>query len=320
MGIKIDRLTAALEHSVPADRVPLWELHFHLWNKFSDGIFVSGPDYIRLSAAERDRALRNDARIMIEVADALGFSAVTIPDAPWDCPYVLPPEDRLKLAKYLCDESPDFLVAAGCGGVLAMPEAQYYVEFCYRLMDDPDGLDAECRENLKQSLEQLKRYRDCGIRAAYMASDMADNRGQFFSDAQMDRYILPHLTAWAVEAKRQGLYPVLHTDGNVTKLMERLAATGICGIQAIDPVAGMDIRAVKAQMGGRLCLNGNIDCGALIMGRPEAIYDMTKNLLLDLKAGGCFVLGASNAVVAETPKKNYDAVVQAWRDFGAYPA
>lgn len=319
MGKRTDRLATVLEHGVPSDCVPLWEVHFHLWNKFSDGTFVSGPDYMRLSTAERERALKNDARIMIEVADALGFSAVTIPDAPWDCPYVLPPEDRMKLAKYINEESPDCFIAAGCGGVLAMPEAKNYVEFCYRLMDEPEALDEECAENLKQSLEQLKRYADCGIHAAYMASDMADNRGQFFSDAQMDRYILPQLTRWAEEAKRNGIFPVLHTDGNVTKLMERLAATGICAIQAIDPVAGMDIRAIKAQMGDRLTLCGNIDCGALILSKPEEIYDMTKRLLLDCKPGGCFVLGASNAVVSETPKENYEAVVRAWRDFGGYP-
>ena len=318
MGKRIDRLVAVLEHGVPADCVPLWELHFHLWNKYSDGTFISGRDYLRLSAAERDRALRNDARIMIEVADAIGFSGVTIPDAPWDCPYVLPPEDRLRLANYLRQESPDFIVAAGCGGVLAMPEADRYVAFCYRLMDEPEALDEECKANLDKSLEQLRRYADCGIGAAYMASDMADNKGQFFSDAQMDRYVLPYLTKWAEEAKRQCVYPVLHTDGNVTKIMERLAATGISAIQAIDPVAGMDIRAVKAQMGDRLTLCGNIDCGALILAKPEEIYSMTKYLLLECKEGGCLALGASNAVVAETPKENYDALVQAWRDFGGY--
>jgi uroporphyrinogen decarboxylase len=167
-----------------------------------------------------------------------------------------------------------------------MPEAAHYVEFCYWLMDEPDALDGDCREGLKQSLELMKRYADCGIRAAYMASDMADNRGQFFSDAQMDRYILPHLAKWAQEIKRQGIYPVLHTDGNVTKLLERLVGTGICGLQAIDPVAGMDIRAVKAAMGDRLTLCGNIDCGALI--------------------------------VSETPKENYEALVHAWSDFGGY--
>ena len=318
MGNRIDRLTAALEHRIPKDRVPLCELHFHLWSKFSSRQFISGPDYLKLGSGERERVLREDARIIIEVSDAIGFSGVTIPDAPWDCPYTLPYDDRLKLAKYIALESPDFLLTAGCGGVLAMPESANFTEFCYRLMDEPEEIDEECREGLKQSLETLGRYADCGIRVAYMASDLADNRGQFFSDAQLTRYVLPYLAKWAAEAKRLGIYPVLHTDGNVTKLLDRLVSTGICALQAIDPVAGMDIRAVKESVGDRLCLMGNVDCGELILSTPDMIYEKTKSLVLDIKKGGCFVLGASNAVVKETPKENYEAVIEAWRDHGAY--
>ena len=318
MGNRIDRLSAALEHRTPHDRVPLCELHFHLWSKFSGRQFISGPDYMRLGSGEKERALREDAGIIIEVSDVIGFSGITIPDAPWDCPYTLPYEDRLKLARYIALESPDFLLTAGCGGVLAMPDSVNFTEFCYRLIDEPEEIDEECRTGLKQSLETLRRYADCGIRVAYMASDIADNRGQFFSDAQLERYILPHLAKWAQEAKRLGIYPVLHTDGNVTKLLGRLVSTGICALQAIDPVAGMDIRAVKESVGDRLCLMGNVDCGELILSTPDAIYEKTKNLVLDVKKGGSFVLGASNAVVMETPRDNYEAVIKAWRDHGAY--
>jgi uroporphyrinogen decarboxylase len=318
MGKRIDRLVTALEHGAPVDCVPLWELHFHLWNKFSDGTFVSGSEYMKLGAGERERVLKNDARIIIEVADAIGFSGITIPDAPWDCEYILPPEDRLKLARYISGESPDFTVAAGCAGVISMPDSTNYLKFCYRLMDEPETIDEICHTALQNGMDMLKQFADCGIRVAYAAADMADNHGQFFSDAQMDRFILPYLTRWAEEAKRQGIYPVLHTDGNITRLIDRLADTGICAVQAIDPVAGMDIRAIKARMGNRLCLNGNLDCGELILASPEKIYGNTRDLVLDCKQGGCFVLGASNAVVIDTPKENYEAVIAAWRDYGSY--
>ncbi len=315
MGIRKNRMIAALKHEMPLDKVPLWELHFHLWNQYSDNTFISGTEYMKLSSAAKDRALRNNAKIIIEVADELGFSGVTIPDSPWDCIYTLPPDDRLILAKYLYMESPDFMIIAGCGGVLAMPDSNY-MEFCYQLIDDPDEVEEKCRKILISGIESLSRYSECGIQAAYVAADMADNKGQFFSDQQMERFILPYLARWVEEAKKVGIYPILHTDGNVTKLLERLTATGICAIQAIDPVSGMDIRAVKEQMGARLCLCGNIDCGELILSTPEKLYSETKELLLDCKTNGCFVLGASNAVVNTTPKENYFAVIQAWRDFG----
>jgi len=318
MGVRKEQLVSALEHRAPSRHVPLWELHFHLWNAFSGGGFVSGRDYLNLSTAERDRALHRDALIMIQVADHLGFSGVTIPDSPWDCVYTLPPEDRLVLAGYLRAESPDFLIIAGCGGVMAIPDSPDYVEFCYRLMDAPDEVEKQCEAKLQNGLQSLQRYADCGIEAAYVAADMADNRGPFFSGSQMDRFILPYLARWTEGARKAGILPILHTDGNVMDLLEDLAATGICGIQALDPVAGMDIGEVKAAMGNRLCLCGNVDCGALIRSSPAQIHELTKDLLLSCKPGGCFVLGASNAVVDGTPKENYEAMVRAWRENGSY--
>jgi uroporphyrinogen decarboxylase len=318
MSVRKERLIAALERRAPGDRVPLWELHFHLWSRFSRDTFISGREYLRLGEAERDRALRNDAGIIVDVADRLGFSGVTIPDAPWDCPYTLPPEDRLRLAGYLSAEEPDFIVVAGTGGVLSMPDSSNYVEFCYRLMDAPEDIDEQCRRGFERGVESLKRLAGCGVGAAYVAADMADNRGPFFSPAQMDRFILPYLTKWAEEARKLGVHPILHTDGNVTKLLDSLAATGICAIQALDPVAGMDIRSVKQRTGGRLCLCGNVDCGDLLASSPENIYNDVKRLLLDVKAGGSFVLGASNAVVEATPKENYEALLRAWKECGGY--
>lgn len=311
-------MAAAMEHKTPSDQVPLWELHFHLWNKFSDGSFISGQEYMKLSTDQRDYTLRNNARVIIEVADEIGFSGVTIPDGPWDCIYTLPSADRLTLAKYIADENPDFLIVAAGGGVIAMPDSSNYVEFCYTLMDEPEKIDELCRECLRWGVDSLKRYADVGIRAVYAAADMADNKGQFFSDSQMDRFILPYLSKWAESAKLEGIFPILHTDGNITEIVDVLSDTGICAIQAIDPVAGMDMAELKNRMGNRICLCGNIDCGDLLTCTPDQIYDKTRDLLLKCKSGGCFVLGASNAVVIDTPKENYMALIQAWNEFGTY--
>jgi hypothetical protein len=54
------------------------------------------------------------------------------------------------------------------------------------------------------------------------------------------------------------------------------------------------------------------------MGEPEQVYIATRDLLLDNKAGGGLVLGASNAVQPEVPIGNYWAMIEAWRDYGRY--
>jgi uroporphyrinogen decarboxylase len=134
----------------------------------------------------------------------------------------------------------------------------------------------------------------------------------------MDRFILPYLRRWAAAVKEMGLYTILHTDGDVSACLEELAESGLDALQAIDPVAGMDMLQVKAQVGDRLCLCGNVDCGLLVMGTPEDVYAATRDLLVACKAGGGLVLGASNAVQPEVPIANYWAMIEAWRDYGEY--
>lgn len=51
----------------------------------------------------------------------------------------------------------------------------------------------------------------------------------------------------------------------------------------------------------------------MLSGAPEAVYASTADIIAQGK-GSPFVLGNSNAVVYATPKENYDAFLQAWRD------
>jgi uroporphyrinogen decarboxylase len=284
-----------------------------------------GEGFCALSPSEQERALHANAEILLSVAEELGFAALTVPNHYWEIApgapayYWLPPKARFRQIEILCRAGRDrIMLVGGSGGVMAMPGASSYVEFSYKLYDAPQEIDRQAAQTLEHGLETAKRLRDLGIEAVFTASDIADNRGLFFNPAQMERFILPYLRRWAERVKEMGLYTILHTDGDVYSCLEDLAESGIDALQAIDPVAGMDMRAVKDAAGDRLCLCGNVDCGLLVMGTPEKVHAATHDLLLDCKAGGGLVLGASNAVQEEVPIENYWAMVEAWREFGQY--
>jgi uroporphyrinogen decarboxylase len=113
------------------------------------------------------------------------------------------------------------------------------------------------------------------------------------------------------------LYAILHTDGDINPCLEDLASSGIHALQAIDPVAGMDIRDMR-RVGGKVCLCGNMHCGLLLTGPARRVYEEARRLLQNCMAGGGFVLGASNAVFPETPIEHYRAMIRAWEDGGQY--
>ena len=320
MGLR-DDMTAALERRQPEARVPLWELHFHCWEQASGRHFVGWPEFDALSSKEQDGALEENVDIVMQVAREFSFAGVTIPDLPWDCFYTLPHEARLQFAQLLTRQTGrDFLVLASCGGYLGMPgSSASYQEFCYKLMDNPEEVDELARRRSETGKEQAKQLRDAGVDGVYSGADLADNRGPWYSPANMDRFIWPYMRKWAREMKELGLFAIAHTDGNIGPLLPQIAdVPGIDGVQAIDPVAGMDIAAVKRDMAGRLCVCGNIDCGLLLDGSPDEVYDLTAATVESCKPGGGFVLGASNAVVLQTPIENYRALIAAWETHGEY--
>jgi uroporphyrinogen decarboxylase len=318
-------MRAALEKRQPAGAVPIWELEFHAWDQVTGQHVVLGQEFCALSPAEQEQALRVNAELLLSAAQELNHAALTVPGNYWEIApgepayYWLPPEARWRQIELLWQAGVgDLLLVASSGGVLSMPGASNYVEFCYQLHDAPGEIERLADERLQQGIELAKRLRDQGIEAVFTASDIADNRGVFFTPTQMERFVLPHLRRWAEAVKGMGLYAILHTDGDVLSCLQALAESGIDALQAIDPVAGMDIREVKQAVGDRLCLCGNVDCGLLVMGTPAEVYAATRDLLRDCKAAGGLVLGASNAVQPEVPMANYRAMIAAWQAFGRY--
>jgi len=319
---KRENLIAAFEHKQPETAVPIWELEFHPWDAMSGKHVVLGKEFENLPSEKKEKALYSNAEIMLSVSQEMNFSALTVPVHYWEhspghiAYFVLPEEGRHRQIEILNELKPDdLMLIAASGGVLA---ADYSLDFCYKLVDEPEEIDKMAEDALKYAIEAAKKYRDCGVEAVFTASDVADNSGPFFNPEQMKRWILPYLTKFAESIRELGMYSILHSDGNLVKYIDDIANTGVDALQAIDPTAGMDIQSTKSVVGNRLCLCGNIDCALFLMGTPEDVFNSTKELLITCKNSGGLALGASNAVQPDVPPENYRAMIEAWKKFGQY--
>lgn len=322
-----NNMIAALECRQPTTAVPIWELEFQSWDNVSGKHVILGTEFTKLSSKEQEIAINNNAEIMINVSKELGFSALSMINSFWEIApghpsYYWLPEDLKKkqnalLQKYCKEEK--IATVGSYGALVTMPgSGDGYEEFCYKLYDEPEEVDAWAKNMYEKGIESAKWCRDMGYDIILSPSDVADNKGPFYSPAQMERWFYPYLNKWAEEVKTMGMYTILHTDGNISPLLDKLADSPLHAIQAIDTVAGMDIFKTKEQVSGRLCLCGNVGTGTLVLGPKEAVYEETKQILLNCKAGGGLVLGASNATVPETPAENYREIYRAWKEFGMY--
>jgi uroporphyrinogen decarboxylase len=320
-----ERMRAALEGAPPADYVPVWELGFYCMDAATGRHLVVGREFEGLTAASQERALNENAETFAMAAEKYDFAAVSVLGSYWEIApgepayYWLSSEARFAQIGLIRKAIGDARMLVGSsGGVMAMPGAAEYEDFCVNLIEAPERIEERADRTLADGLRTAARLRDAGCDVVYTASDMADNRGPFFRPEQMDRFIMPYLAKWAEGMKRMGLYAILHTDGDIHPIMDELAGSGVHCLQAIDPVAGMDIGRAKEQARGRVALCGNLDCGLLFTGPEERIYAATRDVLKACKPGGRFILGASNTIYRETPIAHYDAAHRAWREYGGY--
>ena len=302
----------ALARTTNLTELPRWELEFHCWDQLFEGKrLIIGKEFAALSAKDAEAALHTNTELFIEGSKKLGFSALTIPGNYWEIGpgepayYWLPEKARYEQVRLLSAANPDLMLIAVTGGVLAMPDSADYVEFSYKLFDAPDDIDETAKAIFTKGCDTAKKMVDVGIGAVVTASDLGDNHGPFFNPEQMERYIYPYLHDWSEYVKKLGLFSILHCDGNINDLIEPLANSGIDALQAIDPLAGMDIFKVKETIGDKICLCGNIDCGIIVLDDTEAIKQQTSALTSYFTGKRGFILGASNAIAHETNINSY---------------
>jgi hypothetical protein len=318
-------LIDALNNCTPSVAVPLWEIEFQAWNAVTSRKVIFGSAFAKLTAAEQETALHINAEELIETSCKWGYAALTVPGPYWELSpgepafYWLPHESRVKQIQLMKKLAGDRLMLVGAtGGVLGMPSSRNYVEYCYTLIDAPEQIDEMARQYLYGGLAAVDWMCDCGVEIMMCPADIADNRGPFYNPEQMHRFILPYVSEWAAAVRQRGCYAFFHSDGNLMPCLDDLCNCGLHAIQAIDPTAGMEMATAKKVAARRLCLAGNIDCNQLLMDSPDNIYAATKKLLVECKTGGGMILGCSNAVVAETPIENYNAMLRAWKEYGHY--
>jgi uroporphyrinogen decarboxylase len=75
--------------------------------------------------------------------------------------------------------------------------------------------------------------------------------------------MLPAWKAQVTSAHDLGVPVFFHSDGNLNAVLPLIVEAGFDGLQCLEPGAGMDIRAIKAQYGEALCLMGNVDPASL---------------------------------------------------------
>ena len=310
-----ERAVAALERRIP-DFVPHFELEFQLAPEFFGRELIppelTGDNLARLSPKEKEKALRETAEFIVKAYTELEYSIIP-------GPYGLPGPETTLLHRYLRDLIGDTMMIGFHGdGTFAIPDGDHMLAFVYAIADDPDSVKETASKMADEAIEANKRRQQDGVDVLFLCSDYCYNSGPFISPEMFSEFVTPYLARIIEAARKDGLYTIKHTDGNIMPIIDQLVSCNPHALHSLDPMAGVDIREVKRLYGDKVCLCGNVHCAALQTGTDEEVIASAEYALTYGKPGGGYMFCTSNIPFKGMPPERYRLILDVWKRMRAY--
>jgi len=179
------------------------------------------------------------------------------------------------------------------------------VPFSYALVDQPDLVDAvreKVSEIIIKGVEELLEVPNVG--GLFIGDDMGFNTATLISPVILREKFLPHLRTVTEMAHSAGKVVVLHSCGNLERIMDDICDTGVDGKHSFQDMI-MPVEDAYRRWGERIALIGGVDVDLLSAGAEDAIRKRTRDILDACGTNGHYVLGTGNSVTNYMPINNY---------------
>lgn len=305
-----ERAVAALTRKVP-DFVPTFELEFQLEEEMFGKKFLRQENLVGTTAREREKLIIENAEYMIDVYEKLEYSIIPV--------HYLDFEGILETARQIRKISGDrFMLTTHGDGTFALPDGDEMYEFAYTLADDPEAVCEKAENMAKQAIENNKLLAQAGFDSIILCSDYCYNSGPFISPKMFGELIQPYLYRIIADAKKQGLYTIKHTDGNIMPILNQIVACEPHAIHSLDPMAKVDIREVKKLVGGKVCLCGNVNCALMQTGSDSEVIGSAEYALNYGKPNGGYIYCTSNVPFKGLQPERYQLILDVWKRLRNY--
>jgi uroporphyrinogen decarboxylase len=190
--------------------------------------------------------------------------------------------------------------------------------FVRALKNDPKLIEERFRFTTDFVLTVFKAYHDCGAKIFLEGGDIAHSHGPILSPNYLYKYALPCYQEVAESIHKWGGKFILHTDGDITTLLDFIVESDFDGLQCLEP-PWVDPNYVKKKVGDRLCLSGNIDTRyILVNASKDEVEKAVKDVINALGHGGGYMLSPANfhpGISVDRLKWMIEAALK----FGVYP-
>lgn len=298
-----DRLVTLLEGGVP-DFPPHFEIVFQLAKEMFGMDWHAVNDARYATEAAREEALEDfHIEVQLRLIDEFDYAAVQ------------PPNSLRGIRKTVDAVAGRALVLPhDWDGVFWMPDGANMMKFVERMYYDPASMHEEARAKCEAAKVRLRAQANAGADFFLLAYDFGFNRGPFISPEQFGEFVQPYLAEIVACVHDLGKRAILHSDGDLNLLLDRIHATDVDGYQSVDPQGGMDIKEVRERFPDWL-LMGNVSCALLQDTDYERIRGAVRYCMVHGGMGKRYVFSTSNCVFNGMPTESYQIMLDEFSPF-----
>lgn len=197
-------------------------------------------------------------------------------------------------------------------GVFWMPSGTDIMDFVVKLFERPQEMHAEARQKLTVAKELAKQQHDAGVDFLIQNSDFGFNSGPFISPEHFAEFVTPYMTEFVAYVHELSLPVILHSDGNIKKILDQLYHTGVDGYQSVDPQGFMDIKSVRQQYPDWI-LMGNVACNLL---QDVDELQIRESVRYCMEHGGIekrYIFSSSNCIFEGMPPESYNIMLDEYK-------
>ena len=316
-----EKFIMALEGKQPPGRVPHFELAFFLTMESLGKVHPlhrAFSQWAQMSAHEQQLQRRDIADVYVATAKKYEHSAIFVHGQDiWESQKIAETMRILDCIRDISDKE-YFLMMHG-DATYAIPDGERLVQFTMEIADQPQKIKDQAQQNVDIALQNAELFKNHGVLDGFaLCSDYCFNSGPFLSPAMFDEFITPYLIQLIAGYREMGFYVIKHTDGNIMPILDSLVAAKPHALHSLDPQGGVDIAEMKRQVGRKLCLIGNVDCGLMDTGTDEQVVESVRYALKHGMPGGGYIFSTSNCVYTGMELKRYELMLNIWRKNGNY--
>ena len=163
---------------------------------------------------------------------------------------------------------------------------------------------------LEYNLALVKETLQYDIDGFYFGDDYGMQTDLMFSPEVFERFIKPRLKALFEPIKSAGKTVMLHSCGNISRILPHLIDIGLDVYQTVQPEI-YDLKKLKSEFGRDLSFWGGISTQqALPYLKPVQVKELVKNTVEILGENGGYICGPTHQVPNDVPPENIAAMIE----------